>query len=190
MASLFHITAIVFLPLYIIAEIKRPKLLFAVALTGFPLVMMFKNVLAIFFVYSFGLEERFGSFAEQYEKGGSFILTSFHILLAVGALFIMKKVFSIAPQIYRMYNTFAVALFFLPLQWVNPSAGRISQYFAIIMMVWIPFLIDSICVGHAKRRLFLYSISTMTFVIFTLFAITSWDEYKFFWQHMKLPVGY
>lgn len=189
-ASLFHITALVFLPLYLIAEMKRTKLIFGIALIGFPLVMLFKNELSIFFVFTFGMEERFGTLAEQYYRGGSFILTSLHILLAVGALFIMKKALSLAPEIYRMYNTFALALFFLPLQWVNPSAGRISQYFALIMMVWIPYLIDAICIERAKRRIFLYSFAIMAFVIITSFSILSWDEYKFFWQDMKLPVGY
>lgn len=189
-ASLFHITALVFLPLYLIAEMKRTKLIFGIALIGFPLVMLYKNELAIFFVFTFGMEERFGVYAEQYYRGGSFILTSFHILLAVVALFIMKKTFSIAPEIYRMYNTFALALFFLPLQWVNPSAGRISQYFALIMMVWIPLLIDATCIGSKKRRIFLYSIATVSFVIITSFSILSWDEYKFFWQEMRLPFGY
>lgn len=186
-ASLFHITALVFLPLYFIANIKKTKLLFVLSLISFPFVMVFKNVLAPLLVNYFGVEDRFGVYAEQYERGGSLILTTFHILLALISILIIKKILKITPQSRLMYSTYALALFFLPLQWVNPNAGRISQYFAVIIMVWIPFLIDALGNNNFRYTRPLYTFTILIFIVLTLFTINSWDEYKFFWQYMPIP---
>jgi hypothetical protein len=184
-AALFHISALVFLGLYFVAKIK-PKFVFGVALFGFPFFMIFKNDLAVLFLKYSTLEDRFAAFAEQYYRGGSLILTTFQVLLAIYALTIINKVIAIGPKIDKMYNTFALALFFLPLQWVNPSAGRIAQYFAIIIMVWIPYIIDATADGSEKTRKLLYTLAVISFFFLTLFSIEGIDEYKFFWQEMEL----
>ncbi len=185
--GLFHISALVFLPLYIVSKIKTPKPVFGAAILGFPFFMIFKNDLAVLFLKFSTLEDRFAAFAEQYHRGGSLILTAFQVALGIYALLIIKKVIAIAPKTYLMYNTFALALFFLPLQWVNPSAGRIAQYFALIIMVWIPYLIDATAGESLKMRKVLYSFAILGFFVITLFAIEGIDEYKFFWQEMALP---
>lgn len=186
-ASLFHISALVFLPLYFIANIKYTKLFLALSLLGFPLIMYFKNQIAFFFVLTTGTEERYGYLAEQFERGGSFILTTFSIILAVFSLIIYKHAIKKNPLISRYYNTYALALFFLPLQWVHPSAGRISQYFAVIIMVWIPFLLDVFSGTIYKQRQIIYIVVTVLFIGLTMFTIKSLSEYKFFWQFMPVP---
>ncbi|AEE20745.1 EpsG family protein [Dokdonia sp. 4H-3-7-5] len=190
--SLFHISALVFLPLYAVVKLNRPKLIFGLSIITFPVVMYFKNYLALFFVTIFGVEDRFGVYAEQYKTGGSLILTAFQIVLGIIGLILMKKATKDNYRVVVMYNVFALALFFLPLQWVNPSAGRVAQYFAIIMMVWIPFLLDassSSSLHSNKFRGVTYSLATVGFIFITIFAIQSLDEYKFFWQYMKAPYG-
>lgn len=188
-AGLFHISAFVFFPLYFIGQIKKPKLILGLAFFGFPLVMIFKNQLAAFFVSTLSMEDRFGLYAEQYIKGGSFVLTAFHVILGFVGLRFLKKTLIIAPRTYLMFNTFALALFFFPLQWVNPSAGRVAQYFTIIMLVWIPYLLDAATLGNPKLREFLYFISIVFLIVIALYAIDL-NEYRFFWQQMKLPDSY
>jgi len=188
-AALFHISALIFFPLYFIVELKRPKLILGLAFFGFPIVMIFKNYLAGYFVSTLNIEDRFGVFAEQYEKGGSFILTAFHVILGFLGLKFLNKTLAISPGTYRMFNTFALALFFFPLQWVNPSAGRIAQYFTIIIVVWIPYLLDAASINKPKLREFLYFSSIVFLIVVTLYAIQP-NEYRFFWQDMKLPQGY
>ena len=191
--SLFHISALVFLPLYAIVRLNKPKLIFGLSIITFPVVMYFKNYLALFFVTILGVEDRFGVYAEQYKTGGSLILTAFQIMLGVIGLILMKKATKENYRVVVMYNVFALALFFLPLQWVNPSAGRVAQYFALIIMVWIPFLLDassSSSIHYNKLRGVTYSLATMGFIFITIFAIQSLDEYKFFWQYMKVPYGF
>jgi len=187
LASLFHISALVFIPLYFIANIKKPKLILWLSFIGFPIVMIFKNQLALLFVSIFGMEERFGMYTEQFERGGSFILTTFHLILALFSIAVYNKVKMIKPNIHLFYNTFALALFFFPLQWVNPSAGRISQYFAITMIVWIPYLLDSLFVNSPKYREMIYGLTLFLFIFVTFFAISAEGEYNFFWQYMPIP---
>ena len=188
--ALFHITALVFLPLYFVAKIENPRFVFGSAIFGFPFFMIFKNQLAILFLKYSTLEDRFEAYASQYHLGGSFVLTAFQVFLAIYALILIKKVLKLGHKTYIMYNTFALALFFLPLQWVNPSAGRIAQYFAIIIMVWIPYLLDATAGESEKTRKILYMLAIIGFFIITLFAIQGIDDYKFFWQQMDLPDNY
>ncbi|WP_339889388.1 EpsG family protein [uncultured Flavobacterium sp.] len=188
-ASLFHISAFVFLPLYFISEFKKPKLLFRFAILGFPLFLVFKNQIAVFLVSFVEAEERFSVYTEQYETGGSIVLTALHVFLAVWAILVYKKMMTIAPSTFRMYNMFALALFFFPLQWVNPSAGRIAQYFTVIIMVWIPYLIDASSTNSSKTRELFYFIALIALIAVTLFAITP-GEYSYFWEKMDLPDNY
>lgn len=188
-AGLFHISALVFLPLYFLAPLKRPRWIFVISLVGLPLAFIFKNQLAVFFVNFVDVGDRFGDYTDQYKTGGSLILTVAHVLLGIWALSLLTKTLSIAPKTFMMFNTFALALFFFPLQWVNPSAGRIAQYFTVIMMVWIPFLLDAATVNNKKNREFIYTMTIILLVGFTMFTIKQ-DDYKFFWQDMQLHRNY
>lgn len=187
-AALFHITALVFLPLYFIANLKRVKLIFGLSLLGFPIIMYFKNELVLFSILISGTEERFAMYAEQFERGGSVILTLFNIMLGIFALAISKFALKQNSMVLYFYNTFAVALFFYPLQWLNPNLARVSIYFAVVMMVWIPYLLDAISGNNLHQRQLIYLFTIVLFIGLTAYAIvSSGEEYKFFWQYMPRP---
>lgn len=181
-AALFHLSALAFLPMYFIANLKRHKLLISLAVLGFPIVFYFKNQLAVFFVSFFGVEERFGVYAEQYGKGGSLVLTVLFVLLGVISLIYIKRILDINPQASRFYNMYALSLFFYPLQWVNPSAGRISMYFALSLLILIPYLLDAIGEGNKQQRQFIYITTSLLFILLTLFTLKGGIQYSFFWQ--------
>lgn len=181
-AALFHISALVFLPMYFIANIRRHKLLISLAVLGFPIVFYFKNQLAVFFVSFFGVEERFGSYTEQYERGGSIVLTVLFVFLGLISLIYIKRVLNINPQAGRFYNMYALSLFFYPLQWVNPSAGRISMYFALSLLILIPFILDAISGKNVQSRQLVYIITVVLFISLTLFTLGRGVPYSFFWQ--------
>ncbi|SED67852.1 EpsG family protein [Tenacibaculum sp. MAR_2010_89] len=180
--ALFHISAIVFIALLFVLEYKNYRRIFIFALISFPIVFYFKNILAIVLVSSSGLEDRFGTYTEQYKTGGSFILTLFQIILAIWGVIQIKRMSSLDNNVHRKYNVYAIALLLLPLQWVNPSAGRVAQYFSIIMVVWIPFLLDATSMKSVKTQKIIYFFTIISFVSLTLFSMRSIDEYKFFWE--------
>jgi transmembrane protein EpsG len=186
MGSLFHISALVFIPLYFVGKLKNTKLLFGATLLLFPVIFTLKNYMALALLATSNMEERFSAYSEQYHRGGSLILTAFQIILGIYAIMVLTKVLKIKPIAYKMYNTFALALFFLPLQWVNPSAGRIAQYFAIIIMVFIPYILDATAGESQQSRKGLYVVITIGFFIITLFTIGDLYDYKFFWQDMNV----
>jgi transmembrane protein EpsG len=181
-ASLFHLSALVFIPIYFLANLKKFKLIIALAVLGFPLIFWMKNELAVFFVSFFGVEERFGVYAEQYERGGSLVLTTLYIFLGIISLFFVKRVLKINPDAGRLYNMYALSIFFYPLVWVNPSAGRISMYFSLSLMVLIPFILDIIGSNNLKIRQLVYGIALILFIILTLFTLDAGVTYSFFWQ--------
>ncbi|MGK0386914.1 MAG: hypothetical protein ACI849_001533, partial [Patiriisocius sp.] len=167
-------------------KFKNTKLLFGATIILFPVFFALKNYMALLLLATSSMEDRFASYAEQFHRGGSFILTAFQVILAIYALMVLNKVLKIKPIAYKMYNTFAIALFFLPLQWVNPSAGRISQYFAIIIMIFIPYILDATAGDSRQTRKGLYILATLGFFFITLFAIGDFDSYKFYWQDMNV----
>lgn len=181
-AALFHLSALVFLPMYFIANIRRHKLLISLAVLGFPIVFYFKNQLAVFFVSFFGVDERFGAYTEQYEMGGSLVLTILFVLLGVISLIYIKGIVNINPNAGRFYNMYALSLFFYPLQWVNPSAGRISMYFALSLLILIPFILDAIGGNNKQFRQLIYIITSILFILLTLFTLRAGIPYSFFWQ--------
>lgn len=181
-AGMFHLSAFVFLPMYFIANLKRHKLIISLAVLGFPLFFYLKNQLAVFFVSFFGVEERFGIYAEQYERGGSLVLTILFILLGIISLIYIKRIISINPKAGRFYNMYALSLFFYPLQWVNPSAGRISMYFALSLLILIPFILDAIGGNNRQLRQLIYIITSILFIFLTLFTLGVGIPYSFFWQ--------
>lgn len=188
-AGLFHKSAFVFLPLYVLVRFMSAKYIFILSVLGFPLVFMFKNFIASFFVNFVDAGDRFGDYLAQNTYSGSLVLTVLHIVLGVLALILYKNTIKLFPHTKRMFITFAVALFFFPLQWVNPSAGRVSQYFTVIMMVWLPYLLDTIANDNYKFREMVYVYLIAAFVFLSTFTISE-NDYKFFWQEMELPAVY
>ena len=143
--------------------------------------MYFKNEFMLFFVLLSGMEDRFLSYATEDEHSFSFILTVFNILLSILSLLVYKYAIKKNPKIYSFYCTFALSLYFYPI------SMRISLYFAVIMMVWIPYLLDALGGNNLHMRQLIYLLTIALFIVLTMFTIASWDEYKFFWQYMPIP---
>lgn len=191
LSVLMHISSIIFFPLYFIANSKNQRALYIAFFVLFPIVFLFRNETTIFFITSTeSTQERFEIYLEDTTTKGSLILTVAHVFIAFWGLRSIKKTVSIYPFTKIMFSTFAVGFLFYPLQWVNTNAGRVSLYFDVILMVWIPFLMDSIVIGKSKLREALYIFSILIFIILTIFSIVQDSEYKFFWQHMEIPSNY
>lgn len=186
-AGLFHISALVFLLVPFIINFKKPKLLLAASLFSLPIIFYFKNSFAIGLVTIFGMEDRFLNYTVQYHQGGSVIIDTFFILLGVISLVMYNKVESKNAAVSKFFPLYAVALVFIPLQWVNPSAGRIGMPFIVFAILMIPYLLEALGGKDITARKIIYVFTVVLFIILTTFTISSWDEYKFFWQYMPIP---
>jgi hypothetical protein len=184
-ASTIHKSALLFLPFYFIAQIRNAKYFFRIVLLLFPLIMINRNAISSYVKMLAGYEE-YG----VYEQAGTFTFTAIFLLISLVALLRAKTILKFNPKALYYYNAFAVALLFIPLTWVNPSAMRVVQYFSIFMLLIIPEIICSFQEFSLRIRRDLTVFTIITLV--ALFLKSNWygAQYAFFWQEMSLPDNY
>jgi len=184
-ASTIHKSALLFLPFYFIAQISNAKYFYRIVLLLFPVIMINRNAISTYFKVLGGYEE-YGI----NEQAGTFMFTAMFLLISLVALLRTKSILKFNPNARYYYNAFAVALLFLPLTWVNPSAMRVVQYFSIFMLLFIPEIIHSFSTVSIKIK---RDITIFTIIILiVLFIKSNWNgaQYAFFWQEMSLPDNY
>ncbi|MCF6182105.1 EpsG family protein [Lutibacter sp.] len=185
-ASTIHKSALIFIPFYFINQIKKTKNFYRIVLLLFPIIMVYSNNLANFFIILGGYE-----LYNQYEGAGSYTFTTIFLVISVVALLRSKIILKHNPNAQHYYNAFAIALLFLPLTWFNPSAMRVVQYFSIFMVLFIPEIIHSF--NHISVKIGV-SIAKFTIILLIiLFIKSNWNNsmpYGFFWEDMHLPGNY
>lgn len=185
-ASTIHKSVLLFIPFYFVAQISKPKLFFRVVLILFPLIMVFRNNLSTYLKFLGGYEE-YG----VYEAAGTATFTTIFVLISIVALLRSKIILQNNKKAQQYYNAFALALLFIPLTWVNPSAMRVVQYFSIFMLLFIPEIIFSFqAISPRIKR----DLTVFTFILLiVLFLKSNWNStnsYTFFWQDTALPSNY
>lgn len=186
LASTIHKSVLLFIPFYFIAQISKPKLFFRAVLVLFPIIMVFRNSLSTYLKVLGGYEE-YGI----NEAAGTATFTAMFLFISIVALLRSKVILKNNKKAQQYYNAFAIALLFLPLTWVNPSAMRVVQYFSIFMLLLVPEIIYSFQAvsPRVKRDLTVFTI----IVLIALFLKSNWNnpnDYGFFWQDMALPHNY
>ena len=180
LAALFHITSLIFLLTYLLLN-KRSILISLFSIASFFVIFQYRYVLTPMFTLFLFSESRFEVYTEKYFEGGSFKLTLFSIILTI--IILLFNYFSKKKEdlilIYSS-NLFAFSIVFLPLQWVNPSAGRIGMYFSLFLVIILPILISKIGFSDNKRIVFISAIAT--FILLTFFSSLE-NRYLFFWQN-------
>ena len=185
-ASTIHKSVLLFIPFYFIAQISKPKFFFRIVLILFPFIMVFRENLSTFLKVLGGYEE-YGI----NEAAGTSTFTALFLLISIVALLRSKIILHRNIKAQQYYNAFAVALLFIPLTWVNPSAMRVVQYFSIFMLLFIPEIIYSFQTISLRIK---RDITVVTIIVLiTLFIKSNWsstNSYAFFWQDMALPSNY
>ena len=186
LASTIHKSALIFIPLYFIAQINKTKYFYNIILVLFPLFMVYKEDLA-------GLLKVIGGYEEytSYEGAGTFTFTAIFLLMSIVALIRSKIILKNNYNAQHFYNAFALALLFLPLSWINPSALRVVMYFSIFMLLFIPEIIHSFLTISKKIKTDL-TIVTVILLIALFFKSNMSNEkrYGFFWEEMELSKNY
>lgn len=171
-ASSIHASALVFLPFYFISVIPINGKTISVWGIVFLAATLRRNQLKNFFISV----SEYDMYANNYEGGGTPTFTVLLLLLfiwAVVACIIDKE----KKENARYYNALGLALFFLPLTWLNPSAMRIVQYFSIYLVLLIPEMVEVTFTPASKR---VAAIAIIGILIFLL--VKSNPYYSFFWS--------
>ncbi len=180
LASLFHITSLIFLLTYFLLN-KRSILISLFSIASFFIIFQYRYVLTPIVTLFLFSESRFDVYTEKYVEGGSYKLTFLNIILAIVILvfhyFSKKK-----EDLVLTYssNLFVCSIIFLPLQWVNPSAGRIGMYFSLFLVIILPILISKI--GFSENKRIIFNSAIATFILLTFFSSLE-NRYLFFWQN-------
>jgi transmembrane protein EpsG len=186
LVSTIHKSVMIFLPFYFIARIKNPKYLYRSILLLFPLFMIFKKDMGNYLSVLGGYEQ-YGEF----EGAGTYTFTAMFLLISIVALWRSKIIIRNNNKAQHFYNAFAIALLFIPLTWINPTAMRIVQYFSIFMLLFIPEIIHSFITISKKIQLDIYRFTIVLLTV--LFVNSNWNrdlDYAFFWQEMRIPENY
>lgn len=186
LAAMMHKSALIFVPFYFVANIKFTKLMYTASIAVFPLLMIAKRNFAILLA-TLSSSEEYMAYAISTNKAGTYIFTLLILLLAVFGWLFMSATLKTYPQSYRFYNAMSLAILFTPLTWVDPNLMRVELYYSIFMIVFIPAIVNSICVEIKSIRTFIY-ISIILLLVLLIFKDR--EEYKFLWQHMLLEPHY
>lgn len=184
-ASTIHKSVLLFLPFYFIAHIKNTKYFNWTILLSFPIFMINRNSISQYFKLLAGYEE-YGI----NEAAGTFTFTLLFLVISITALVRTKIILRQHPNAQFAFNAFALALLFIPLTWVNPSAMRVVQYFSIFMLILVPDIINSFDTYSKKiaRDIRFFTV----LVLIALMIKSRWNSpsYGFFWENMMLNSNY
>lgn len=177
-AATIHKSALIFLVYYFIANKKITMKYIILVFTSIPVVFIFKDYLYYFLTLT-GLYDSYG----KYEGAGAWNFTFMLLLITVVAVWRSKIILNNNIQATHFYNALFLALIFVPLTFVNPSAMRVVQYFSIYIMLLIPEIINSF---KGKERVAVYYVAVSVVI---LFFIKDNPQYLFFWQDIKGAIG-
>ena len=85
----------------------------------------------------------------QYEGAGTWTFTIMLISVLIVSLIFKDQILNYDQQATKYINAIILAVVFLPLTFVNPSAMRVVEYFSIYFTLLLP---DLICIFKDKER--------------------------------------
>ena len=171
-ASSIHASALVFLPFYFLSNIKINKKNGLIWIGLIVLSVVARGALKEFFIRLSGYEE----YTKDYERAGTLIFSTVLTLLFLWSFLAQYNDKQLEDN-KRYYNALSLAMFFLPLTWLNPSAMRVVQYFSIYLVLLIPEMVNSTFSKQDKGI-----VTGIILGIFVLLLIRSNPTYVFFWQ--------
>lgn len=168
-----HKSVMCLIPFYFIANKKITFRYSIIMLMIFIIVFIFKNEVMILVANFSGYEE----FASQFEGAGSLTFTLMFIVITLCAIWKAPQILKNSDRdITIWYNAIFVALIFLPLTFVDPSAMRTVQYFSIFIILLIPEIVKAFSI---KDQPLIYYVGGALMI---LLLAKSNPQYLFFWQ--------
>lgn len=172
LAFTIHKSSLSFLPFYFIANKKITKKYLLIISSFIPVIFVFRNKL----MFVLGTLTGYEQFINQYEGAGTWTFTTLLIILTGLTMWKYKIIIRNNVQATHYINALFIALVFVPLTFVDPSAMRVVQYYSIFLILLVPEIIRSF---NPKERTIVYYVATSLLIV--LFAKNN-PQYLFFWQ--------
>ncbi len=172
-AYLFHSSAIVFILSFFLIRIKHVKALMFGVLVMLPVLYIFRYELFTWFIYAFGMEERFIRYMDDSYRGSLSVL-ALYLFVVVGVMLKLRTIPS-DSIILAHIKIFSVCILGLPLLFVSGSGMRITQYFSVAMFILVPYLTTSI---RTKANYFIVAFFMLLLIVFAYHD----QPYVFYWN--------
>ena len=171
-SSLIHMSSLIFVPFYFLSRIRIQQKTVAFAGLACALSFVFNNQLKNIFISISGYDD----YAATYAGAGTFTFTFLLLMLFVLSILAYRRDKHIEEN-RRFYIALYLAMFFVPLTWLNPSAMRIVQYFSIYLVLLLPEMIEAVFSQKSKI------IATgLVVCLLVVFLFRSNPTYVFYWQ--------
>lgn len=167
-----HKSVLCFLPFYFIANKKITKKYLVIMLISSFFVFIFKNKVMFILGNFMGYEQ----YINQYNGAGTWTFTTLMVAMTIVTIWKYDVMFKNNYLITHYTNALLMALIFIPLTFIDPSAMRVVQYYSIFIMLLIPEIIKSF---SKKERIIVYYIASI--LLITLY-LKNKPQYLFFWQ--------
>ena len=180
-AATFHLSALIFLPAYWLDKFKFNK--FTI------------SIMSAIMVVTICFNEQIGAFILTYSKndysktntGGYFFILFIALMLILGIIY--RKNFIIKDTNNKMiFFMIAATIILLPISKLNPALFRITKYYDIFLILYVPNLISSINDKGMKLTL-TYGI-IMIGLFYFYYSLGSYGirmhPYVFFWNEYPL----
>lgn len=177
LASTFHFSAIVFLPIFFFAYKEITNIYVVLSAILIPLSFLLKGT--IFSLLS--LISGYGY--DPYANEGPYVLLIMMITVFIGGFIQRESLIENNRDNLIFYNMSLISVVLAMLTFVNPSALRLAYYYHIYLILFIPQIIMSI--SDKKLRRIIYAISLTGIILLEVRALSSNPSlvpYMFFWQ--------
>ncbi len=131
----------------------------------------------------------FDHYSFYYGSGGAYTYTIMLYLISITSIYLYDVIVKLTPYSKLLYYALSLTVLVVPLTWINPTAMRVSYYFSLTLIVFIPVIVQAISIKFYRIHGAVYVAAV--FVLLLLFSLNARSlEYKFFWQYMQLPENY
>lgn len=186
-AALIHKSALLFVPFYFLATKKCPVRTLVLVLLSLPVVFVMIRQIA-YFLTSSSFSESYAVYANSTnDSGGAQMVLLFMLFVAAGVIIFRKRYRQVEAWKLPIMNAFAIALFFIPLTWVDPGFMRVAMYYSIFTMFLLGSLVDNFDSSYNNQG---DVIAFFTVLLLCVVLVKRDADYAFFWEYMELGSNY
>lgn len=175
-ASLFHVTALIFLPSYWFNKLKFNKKNILLSICIALIVIGFKEEMIIL-LNNYAKNEY-----NQMETGGKNLYLFMIVSISIGVVY-RKALIAQCPNNKYFFYMMLAATVIMPVTQFHPAIMRLYYYFFIFMIIYVPNLLEAI---DNKAIKYIGTICYVTVGIIIFFSESIYnmrlENYMFFWQ--------
>lgn len=176
-ASLFHASALVFVPAYFLAYRKITKAYILLASLAIPASYLLRGT-------AFSLLGRLSGYEyDPYSSEGPLVLIALMLIILVGSFIQRETVLKRSSDNIIYYNMLLISILVAMIAFVNPSVLRAAYYYHVYLLLFIPEVVLSI--EDSKLRRLIYALAVIGLIVLDIRALSGggvFVPYSFFWQ--------